>query len=51
MTLAADGSVVLSGGAAGVTGATLCGAPDALFTLTMLDSFGDGELSSGSGLI
>ena len=39
-----DGLVVLSGGSAGVSGAPLCGAVGEEFTLTMFDSFGDGEL-------
>jgi hypothetical protein len=44
VTRAADGQVLLNGGAAGLSGVTLCGAAGEVFTLTMLDSLGDGEL-------
>ncbi len=39
-----DGLDVLTGGSSGVSGEALCGAPSEVFTLTMLDSFGDGKL-------
>jgi hypothetical protein len=44
-----DGVIVFSGGSAGVSGATLCGAPDEVFMLTLFDSFGDGKLQCVPG--
>jgi hypothetical protein len=38
-----DGLRVLTGDSSGASG-FLCGVPGEVFTLTMLDSFGDGEL-------
>jgi hypothetical protein len=38
-----DGSVVLNGGASGVSGAALCGSAGEAYALTMFDRFGDGE--------
>ncbi len=44
MTRELDDKVLLSGDVAGASGAALCGAAGEAFTLTMLDSYGDGEL-------
>ncbi len=44
VTRVANEEVVLSGGADGVSGAELCGAASEVFTLTVFDAFGNGEL-------
>ena len=43
VTRTSDGAVLLNGNWQGISGASVCGVPGEQFSLTMFDSFGDGQ--------